>query len=156
MPSDFDPNVFMGTKQTETGDTHYTTIPPGDYVAVIGSDEKDIDVNSGTTDRGRWVQLYLNWYIDDPDLAAKLNLRQLRVRQSIFLDVEGDPPHLVWGTNRNVKLAKVREAVGQNTGAEWNVEMLRGAGPALVNVSEDPSRDDPEVKYNNVIRVVAA
>ena len=154
--SAFDANAFMGTSYSDAAETHYTPIPESDYLAIIGSDENDLVVRSGRSDKGPWARLDVNWYIDDEELERQLSMDRIRVRQSIWLDIEGDPPHLVWGTNRNIKLGKVREAVGQNTGGDWNIAMLRGAGPALVHVVQDPSEDDPEVIYNNVVRVTAA
>ena len=157
-PSDsaFDANTFLGTSYSEAADTHFTAVPEGDYVAIIGPDERDLSVRSGRSDKGPWARLDIQWYIDDEDLQRQLSMDRIRVRQSVWLDIDGDPPHLVWGTNRNIKLGKIREAVGQNTGGDWNLEMLRGSGPALIHVVQNPSEDDPEVIYNDVTRVTTA
>lgn len=156
MTSVFDTDVFLGTTYTEENDTTFTPLPEGDYLATIGPDEDDLKLATGVSERGVWARLELQWYVDDPELAEKMGMQQLRVKQSLFLDLEGNPPRLAMGRNRNIKLGRVRKAVGQNTGRDWDIGQLRGAGPARIIVDQTASREDPEQIFNNVVRVVAA
>ena len=51
-------------------------------------------------------------------------------RQTIWLDVN-EQGGLVFGKNKNVSLGKLRDALGQNTGAPWSPTHLIGQ-PATV------------------------
>jgi len=73
------------------------------------------------------------------------------VKQSLFLDVDGSG-NLAMGPGKNVKLARLRAAVGQNDASQtWNITKLSNAGPMRIKVGSKPDKDDPTIKYNKVI-----
>jgi hypothetical protein len=139
----FDPELFMDAEVEGEMETKYTPIPDGDYVAMI--DEKlDLkEVNGQPV-----VDLY--HIIDDPELAEKMAMERISVKQSLFLDV-ADDGSLAFGPNKNVKLGKLREALGQNqAGQIWSIKMLAGAGPLRIKVGSRPDRNDATIIYNDV------
>ena len=141
--STFDPDLFMSQDTEEEMETKYTPIPDDDYISII--DEKiDLKEVNGTP----VIDLY--HIVDDPELAEKLAMERISVRQSIFLDVDG-AGNLAIGPNKNVKLGKLREALGQNVaGQSWNINMLKGAGPLRIKVGTKPDKNDSTIIYNEV------
>lgn len=147
--SQFNPDTFLSTTTTDSNATRYEPIPEGEYKAMI----EKVD---GRDAKGARILDITYLILEQEQLAERLGLRNLVVRQSIFLDVNDDGL-LDSGPNKNVKLGKLRDAVGQNKkGQPWSPLMLAGAGPVLIQVSVRPDKEDPEVLYNDVKRVVAA
>ena len=61
---------------------------------------------------------------------------------------------MLFGSNKNVKLGRLREALGQNkNGQAWSFGMLKGAGP--IKVSIEPDKKNPE-DYSRVVKVASA
>lgn len=153
--SSFDAEAFLGTETEDALETHYTPVPEDEYQAVI----KKVSVRAIDTKNGPATVLSLQWDIlDQAELAESLGFSNgdMFVNQDLFLDLEADGT-LSGGPNKNVKLGKVRDALGQNkAGKPWSPRMLEGAGPCTIVVSERPNKDDPEIIYNDVRRVAAA
>ncbi len=123
----FDAESILNVQVDQPMATQYEPIPEGEYTATIRS------VEARNTKNGS-VVLDVQWAIDDPALAERLNRQELLVRQSIFLDLTPNGA-LDLGPNKNVRLGRLREAVGQNQpGQPWNLRMLEGAGPARIGV----------------------
>lgn len=141
--SAFDPETYMHTDVDGVMETKYTPVPEADYESSIDT----IDIRKITTDRGAAIVLDVNHIINDPVLAEKMGMERLNVRQGIFLDVEPDG-RIALGPNKNVKLGRLRAAVGQNSAKAWNFSMLEGAGPLMIAVSIDGD-------YNRVDRTTA-
>ncbi len=150
MTSMFTPEQFVNMS-TEAGfDTKRTNVPEGEYIAVIK--DKSFRVEESKKDGRSFVVLDVRWRIDDSALAEKLNLREVLVTQSLFLDVDAGGK-LEKGPNKNIALGKLLEALGQNTGP-WTPGMLDGAGPCKILIAHDPSDKDPTIKYDRVKAVV--
>lgn len=143
--STFDPSTFMNTEVEGEMETRYTPIPANDYNANVD----EIDVRSVTTDQGESIVLDVTYRIHAPDLATEMGMERLTVRQGIFLDIEANGS-IALGANKNVKLGRLREAVGQNGPGPWNFQMLVGAGPLVISVSTRPDKKDESIVYNNV------
>lgn len=151
----FDPNTFMGEVTTEVGETEYKPIPEGDYLASIGSDEKDVKPRP-VKDGG--VAFDIFWYIEDAQLAAALNMgdRKPRAKQGFFIQLDSNGK-LAWGTNENVPLMRVRHALGQDKkGQSWSPRKLFGSGPALVTIKHRHDDKDPSIIYAEVVAVAPA
>ena len=140
--STFDPDTFLGTETDQAMDTHFKPIPEGEYTAmidtVIAKEVNDTPV------------LDVTYVITDDELKVTMNMDRVSVRQSIFVDMEADG-RIALGSNKNVKLGKLREALGQNSG-NWSPRMLVGAGPVRIKTINKPDKDDPETIYSNVRR----
>lgn len=147
--STFDPDTFMSAEVTGEMSTKFTPIPEGEYVATI-DDIKIRAVKNG----GRVLDV--SWNIMDDNLKQTMNMEKIVVRQGIFLDVEPNGA-LSLGPNKNVRLGRLREGLGQNKpGQPWNFRMLKGAGPAKISVSQRSEQKEGEsepVIYNDVLKV---
>lgn len=144
MASGFDPDVFLAAEVEGANETKWTNVPEGVYEALI--DKIDIRTPKDS------VILEVMWNITDEALRATVGRDKPLVRQSIFLDVEGST--LSFGTNKNVGLGKLRDALGQNDEHRpWNPRMLEGAGPVLIQVRHRPNERDPESPFVEVSRV---
>lgn len=147
--SSFDPQAFLNTAEVNGAmDTTQTTIPErDDYIGTI----KDMKIRTAKDS----VIVDVTWSILNLDDAVKaeLNLQEPTVRQSIFLDFDGNG-RLATGPNMNLGLGRVREALGQNVpGQPWRLLMLKGAGPARLKVTKRPNEKDPKIIYNDVAAV---
>jgi hypothetical protein len=91
----------------------------------------------------------VNWEIKDEDLRRQLD-RTPRVRQDIWLDQDANGD-LDYSKGKNVGLGRLREALGQNQpGQAWSPAALKGAGPAMLVVTERPDKDNRDIIYNDV------
>ena len=142
--STFDAENFLDSSIDGQSETRYTPIPDGEYVAMIDDTPLKLrEINSSPV-------VDVTYIIDDPDLAEKMSLDRLSVRQTLFLDIGADGT-LAFGANQNVRLGKLREALGQNkAGQKWNFRMIQGAGPVKIKVGSRPDKDDPTIIYNDV------
>lgn len=141
--STFNPELFMAQETDQEMETKYTPIPDGDYVSMI-DDKLDLkEVNGSPV-----IDLY--HIVDDPELAEKMGMERISVKQSIFCDTDR-AGNLEFGPNKNVKLGKLRAALNQNTpGQAWNINMLAGAGPLRIKVGSRPDKHDATIIYNDV------
>lgn len=146
--SSFDPAKFMDQEVDSAGDTHYTPVPEDEYTAFI--DEIGFrEVNDTPV-------CDVTYLITDEGLKELMEMERVTVRQTLFLDVD-DKGNLVFGKNKNIKLNRIREALGQNIdGQPWKFGMLRGAGPLMITIEQNPDKNDPETRYSNVVKVRAA
>ena len=147
MPeSTFDPQTFLNVEVEGEMEVRYTPVPEGDYISTI--DEIAVrEVQGGS------IVLDVTHLIHDEALAEKMGMDRLTVRQGIFLDIEPDG-RIALGPNKNVRLGRLREAVGQNAPGPWNFQMLKGAGPLKIAVSISPDKEDETIKYNRVDRTL--
>lgn len=145
--SSFDPDLFMSAEVSAPMETTYTPVPEGEYLGAID----DVKIRKAKDS----VICDVNWTIMDDALKASMNMDQITVRQSVFLDVEPSGA-LQLGPNKNVQLGRLRAALGQNGSGPWSFSQLKGAGPVKLTVGIRPDKDDPEKKYNDVKRIVPA
>ncbi len=146
--SSFDPEAFLGETINDSFSTKFPTVPEGNYTSIIDK----IAVKEVVTERGRVPVLEVFHNLLEDQLKADLGMEKIVVRQSIFLDLDG-AGKLDVSEYKNVRLGRLRDAVGQNVpGEPWGYRMLEGAGPLLIAVIEKPDKNDPETKYNEVSR----
>lgn len=134
----FDTDSFLSIAVPSGLSTRYTPIPVGEYPAVIH------DVKLRRTNNGS-VILEVMWDLQAPDIQEKLNMKELRARQSIFLDFDAskNPPGLDMSENKNVQLGRLLEAVGRREQGLPSFNQLIGLGPCKVSVTHRPNQDDP-------------
>jgi len=138
--SAFDPDLFMNTTVSTVLPTKMVPVPPGEYTAIID------DVKTRQNTDGS-VVMDVSWSIDNADVAAKTGRTKNVVRQSIWLDFENGV--LAASEGKNVGLGRLRDALGQNTGAPWSPTMLKG-GVAKVKVVPNINKDTGE-DYGKVV-----
>lgn len=122
--STFSPESFMSSQFTDANETSFKAVPEGEYPAVV----KEVACNSWQSRDGSrsGLKLDLTWIIDDAGVKAVTGMEEPNVKQSVMLDLT-DSGGLATGTNKNVNLGRLREAVGQNqAGKPWNPGMLQG------------------------------
>lgn len=117
----FDEDAFMSSTSEGEMSTEMIPVPVGEYQAVV----KKVATRSGSSEKGDWAVLDVTWSIDDAEVTAVTGMDSPSVRQSIFLDVS-ESGGLDLGKGKNVGLGRLREALGQNTGAAWSPSMLEG------------------------------
>jgi hypothetical protein len=160
----FDPEQFMRQVVDAPLETEFTMVPQGEYLAAIDDFDRDaiepIDFtykrgpNAGSP--GRMFKLTLPFIINDEAVKRELGRDKVVVTKQIILDVD-DKDGLAVGTNKNIELGRIRDAVGQNkNGAPWSILDLRGAGPVMVKVAhiEFDRKDGSKGKRAEIERVV--
>jgi hypothetical protein len=155
----FDPNAFLETSFKGQQDTNYVLPDIGDYPAQIVDTPRTsgVSVRSGIGSDGRpYATLDVQWQLNDDSLAAKLNMTQVLVRQSFFLDLtDSTPPQLDLGTNKNMRLKRLWDATGINKAKQVSIGMLKFQ-TAVVHVDHRPDSNDPDIIYAEVTRVTSA
>lgn len=157
--SSFDPQSFLNSQTFQEGSTKISPFPDGDYIAVI----EKIDARSGIIGKGdrqgeQWVAIEATFKLTDytsgdlEEIARNIGREDKLVRQSYFIDIDSNGG-IDMSEGKNLRLNRLREAVGQNvSGQPWSPNMLQGAGPLVIRVVQDPREDDPETVYNRVTR----
>jgi len=131
--STFDPNVFLSAEIKGANETKFTLTPKGEwdgFVKELSMDEFD----------GKPI-LVITWGLLNEELKKVMGVEQPQIQDRIFLDFENGA--LQFGPNKNIKLGRLREAVGQNDAKQkWNFNMLNGAGPVKIMVDHVPDIGD--------------
>ena len=123
----FDIQSLMTTQYDASNSTSYIDIPEGSYEAKI----TDLNLREVDTKDGKRVVLDVTWTILD-DLSEVTGRESNTVRQSIFLDLT-PTGHLDFSEGANVRLGRLRDAVGQNQdGRPWSLADLRGERARIV------------------------
>jgi hypothetical protein len=130
----FDPNTFLSQEVKGANETKYTPIPKGEYhgcyideISMAEYDNKPI--------------LVVTTAIPDENLKKTLGMEKPIISDRIFLDYENGA--LLFGQNKNIKLGRLREAIGQNKpNVKWSFNLLRGAGPFSIMVDHQPGKGD--------------
>lgn len=152
-PSVFDPNEFAQAVEG-VGSTSITPIPPGEYLALVGSGDNDVKPSPFTDPRTNETRLRLDVtfeLIDDSGaIRSAIDGRDPRHTQAYFLDLVPGTWKLDMSKGKNVQLNRLREAVGQNTGQAWVYTMLKGAGPLKLVMSVEQDKQDKDVLRNRI------
>lgn len=112
----FDPNLFVQATVEGVLSTQYTAVPEGEYQAIVKEVKGRMAKDSAVLD--------VSWIIDDESVRELTGMDEPTVRQTIFLDVTETGLDL--GKGKNVQLGRLREALGQNTGAAWSPAHMEG------------------------------
>lgn len=145
--SAFDPNVFLNQEVTGSNEVKYTPVPIGEYQAFI--DDIGMDQYENTP------ILVVSYALLDENLKTELGLEKPTVNDRIFLDMDSAGT-LAFGKNKNIKLGRLREAVGLNDPKKkFNFNMLRGLGPVSILVEHNYNKKG-EGPFANVARVTRA
>ena len=153
MSDTFDAAVFEQMVIDQANETKTTPVPVGDYEAMIDKVRvKSVKLSKGDRAGTEVPILEVTFHIDDDKVAEQLNRDKVLSRMDIWLDVEGGA--LAVGPNKNVRLGRLREAVGMNKpGKSFSFMQLEGAGPVKVQVNHRTVNEDV---YDEVVGVAAA
>lgn len=146
--STFDPDVFLSGEVAGANEVKYTPVPIGEYQAFID----DIGLDTWEDQK----ILVVTYALLDEGLKAQLGLDKPTVQDRLFLDLD-EQGNILFGPNKNVKLGRTREAVGQNDPKKkWSPNMLRGAGPVMIKVDHGYKKSTGEGPFANITRVAKA
>jgi hypothetical protein len=116
---------FMNATYNEANSTKREANPVGEYPMKI--DEVELETFPGVKDPTKtYLKLKLRLEILDPGVKAQLGRDKVVQFDDWLLDLT-DGGGLDFGKGKNVRLGKVRDAVGQNVaGVPWAFPMLKG------------------------------
>lgn len=127
----FDPNLFLEQSFSEANSTKSLPVPEGEFAATVKSvtprtwAKKDDPTVSG-------LALDVIWSIDDENIKAQLDRKEVTVKQGIMLDIN-DAGNLDMSKGRNVQLGRLREALGLNTpGQAFSFQMIPGRAAKIL------------------------
>ena len=114
----FNPENFLDDEVGGPMSTERELIPADTYRNCY---VKDVKVQEGIIGKGEragkpWARLNLVWVIDDQALRDKLNRAEVTITQGLMLDLD-DNDRLDTRKGRNVRLGRVRKALGLNEGS---------------------------------------
>ena len=151
--SAFDPDTFMHSEVETTMETTFTPVDEDEYEAFID----DVEAESVKTNDGPKPVLHVIYALTSEEVKAKLELDKVTVRQTVWLDFDEQTGGLAFGPNKNIRLGRIRDAVGQNEDGEpWAPSMLKGAGPVVIKVGHRFNKETGEGPYADVQKVTAA
>lgn len=148
--SDFNPDAFMAQTVDQPFATERTLCPPGEYrMAVDDFTSEAITITEfeyrrgpNTGKKGKMVKFNCPIIVLDDKVASKLGVDKVVIRQQFILDVD-ENNQLVFGTNKNIGLGQLRDAVGQNQPGPWGIPNLRNSKPFVGKViHREYKRDD--------------
>ena len=159
----FDTDAFLGLEYNEATETSRTLMRQG-WVPVSTIEDFEISPPKAWTDPKTNQQhmmspvLKLKTVITDEDIRNELNVaddRPLYFTIQIFLDLN-EQGQLDFGTNRNILLGQLREAIDQNTpGEPWSFFMLRGCRGFHAKVAHKASKNNPDAVFEQVTMIAA-
>ena len=138
----FNPEEFMQQTVDKPLETEFKLCPAGEYEAAIDDftaeaiESIDFEYKRGPKagQPGQMVKFSCPFVINNEGVKAELNREKVVVTKQVILDMD-ENGQLDWGTNKNIELGRIRQAVGQNVEGPWSIGKLRGAGPVMVKVT---------------------
>ncbi len=149
--STFDPESFLDATLPGANSTKREIVPMGVYKASIGKLEvKGGNITKEGDNYGKpWRALNIQWLIEGQPINSVMEQTKVVVYDSVFLDLDDDG-QLSMGKGKNVKLGKLREAIGLNNGpAQFRAFEGR---PATINVIHEPYKDEMQAKVSSYAR----
>jgi len=132
----------------------------GEYRAIIDTNIpleswfREVEVtNKETGNKEPRLILRVPFLIQDDAVASKLSRDRVVVSQDLWLDLLPDGSPDLETEGRNMRLHRLRAAVGQNNkGKSWSIAALPGAGPLMVHITkrENPRGGDPFTEVDRV------
>lgn len=147
----FDPKTFAQMTFKEANSTKIIPVPAGDHAATITKYEiLAWAAKDDASKNGLKMNIFFN--CDDPAVAAQTMRDQNVVRHEFFLDL--NEVGLDMGEGKNIKLGRLREAVGLNRpGEPFSFDMLVGQR-AMVAVTHRLTADgDPVAEAKSVAKL---
>lgn len=120
----FDPNQLLDMQTTDSNSTHVVPCPEGEWPATIS----DVIIKSGVSQKTQepWTRLDVKWEIVGTPANDKVEREKIITNQGVMLDLT-EQGGLVMGEGKNVRLGRLREAVGLNApGQPFSFRMLVG------------------------------
>jgi hypothetical protein len=145
--------------ETETdGDfnTRLIPIPEGEFSAHIK--EGGVTIRGGVDKSGqRWTAADVFFVIDDEEVKTVTQLKEPVAKLGIFLETDASGQRLLTkedNANANVKLGRLKEAVGIKPGRKFSLRHLEGLS-CFVRIKQRTDPNDIETIYSDVVAVSA-
>ena len=110
MSSVFDPDAFLNQSVEGENSTKVIVCPPGEYIAVAESATPRTWQSKDGAKSG--VSLDIIWKIEDEGVKQICKRDTVQVKQSLFLDLDGNK--LSTKEGENVGLGRLRKAINLN------------------------------------------
>lgn len=150
MAQIFNPDQFMESAIQGANDTKVIPCPTGDWHGRVDSVKAAAnEIKKGDRAGDVLAKLNVFWEVLDDEPKRVTGREKVMTRQEIVLDLT-DEGLLDMGKGKNVKLGKLREAIGQNDPTvPFSPRNLVGA-LATINVGHRPDPSDPSIVYDEV------
>lgn len=157
----FNPDEFMKMTVDSPMETDYQLAPEGTFVGTVGDfDSKaiqkfDFVYQKGPKagEAGSMTKFTCPFVTQDPAILAVMEGRQTVTLESQLTLDRTPTGALDFGKDRNVRLGRLRAALGQNNPGPWDISQLRGAGPLLFKVKHE-EYETKDGEKRKVARVV--
>lgn len=133
----FDMDAFMNAaEETAALDTEYRPVPQGKYLAVVEKVEgrRTTYTDKKTGEEKVATNLDVTWDIQDDQVKLDLQREKVTVRQGLFLELNPQGK-IDTSPGKNVRLGRLRAALGQNTPGPWSPMSMQGCGPCYITVT---------------------
>jgi len=122
--SQFDPQAFLQATFEESNSTESIPVPIGEFPGM--AEKVDITPWASRDGSKSGLKLQVLWNIMDDSVREVTGRAENKVRQDIMLDIT-DTGMLDMGKGMNVRLGKLREAIGLNVpGQPFGFPMIQG------------------------------
>jgi len=146
MPS-FDANTFLDSQISGKTSTERVLVEAGEYPANV----VDLRSATGFSDKTQepWARLDVVFEIDDEVQRHRTGRSRILMTYGVMLELdENEPDGLAKGKGKNVKLGKLREALGKNDGDTSPREFMHCS--ARVLVKHEVYNNEPQEKISGV------
>lgn len=152
----FNAEAFLNQTIEEPMSTKSLVVPEGEYRAIVDDGDNAIQFKefAGKDGKPPSFQCVVLFQILDDSVKAFMKREKVTAPMNIWLDMKEDGSGLDLSEGRNVNLGKLRAALGQNSGS-WSPLMMKGKGPVMIKTSQRADKNNPEIKYAEVVRVAA-
>ena len=151
MQSTFDPTTLKDMEYTGDLNTRLTPVPEGEFWARLSK----VDLRQNKAKDGRDLTLAdFLFIIEDDGVKQATHLLEPQVRMSIFLDIGANGALLTAedNPNANVKLGRIKAALGIKPGKRWSFRHMEGQS-CYVKVKQRTDPEDIEIVYSDVVSV---
>ena len=111
----FDANSFLDQQIEGKTSTERILVEPGEYPAFVS----DVKSATGFSEKNNepWARLDVIFEIEDENQKARTGKSRILMTYGVMLELDdNEPDGLAKGRGKNVKLGKLREALGKNDG----------------------------------------
>ena len=157
MP-DFDPSEVLETSfEGDSFNDHYTPFPETECYGRV----KKVNVLHGTAATGdEYMKAQIMFCTDDEHVVQATGQREPQVRYEFWLDTKRGPTGRLEmqtkedNVNANVKIPKLRNALGLQPGRRFNLAQFEGLG-CYIKTKQSPNPQNPDEPFCNVVAVSA-
>ena len=147
--SNFNPDEFLMSESEETLATKFIPWPEGECEVFVQ------DVKADKVGQNNRPVLKVIFSTQAQEIKDHLSMDEPKLNHTVWLDIDEETGRLAAGTNKNIGLGRLREALGQNNGSAWAPSHMIGQ-PCVISVGHDPDKNDPETVYARVTAITAA